>query len=261
MFKRLARNINYKVKLFCDNYFNDGPLSDEQIECKYRNIGLDRQKGLALLNIELMQAFETQYRESDGMFSEHLILLASIALLRSKEKLNILEIGTFDGRTALLLSKLFPEANVHTVDLGQRDGFDDMYDRSNSSEEFVKNRNRLLALSPKITFFEMNSLQLLQTKERYDFIWIDGAHGYPIVAIDIANSRRLLRANGWVLIDDVYTSKVKRSDSLYVSNGGYETLKALCDAELIANFDLIPKRLAARYNSRQSKKFIGVFRC
>ena len=39
----------------------------------------------------------------------------------------------------------------------------------------------------------MNSLELTNSKNSYDMIWIDGAHGYPYVTIDIINSLRLLK--------------------------------------------------------------------
>ena len=67
-----------------------------------------------------------------------------------------------------------------------------------------KKRNQLLSRSKLISFIEMNSMNLCNFEEdTYDLIWIDGAHGYPVVACDIINSYRLLDNNGIAMIDDV----------------------------------------------------------
>ena len=46
------------------------------------------------------------YDENDGMFSEHLVLISSISVSNLNIK-RVLEVGTHDGRTALILSRLF----------------------------------------------------------------------------------------------------------------------------------------------------------
>ena len=63
-----------------------------------------------------------------------------------------------------------------------------------------------------INFSPVNSLKLLNYKKKYDLIWIDGAHGYPVVCIDIINSLHILKENGLILCDDVYL-KLNQSNS------------------------------------------------
>ena len=58
---------------------------------------------------------------------------------------------------------------------------------------FCKERDTTLSNSKNIEFKKMNSLELTNSKNSYDMIWIDGAHGYPYVTIDIINSLRLLK--------------------------------------------------------------------
>ena len=95
-----------------------------------------------------------------------------------------------------------------------------------------------------ITFTRLNSLGLVNYESKsYDLIWIDGAHGYPIVAIDIANSVRLLRDGGVLLCDDVWVGRnADVSDFLYKSGATIETLQAMKEADLI-DFSLAYKRL------------------
>ena len=46
----------------------------------------------------------------------------------------------------------------------------------------------MIAKNKNINFKKMNSVKLIACKKKYDLIWIDGAHGYPVVCIDIINS-------------------------------------------------------------------------
>ena len=51
-------------------------------------------------------------------------------------------------------------------------------------------RDKTLNISRNIQFKKMNSLELCNSDKSYDLIWVDGAHGYPNVTIDISNSIR-----------------------------------------------------------------------
>ena len=50
----------------------------------------------------------------------------------------------------------------------------------------------------------MNSVKLIGEKDKFDLIWVDGAHGNPIVTIDIINSFNILNAEGLIMCDDVW---------------------------------------------------------
>ena len=77
------------------------------------------------------------------------------------------------------------------------------------------------------SFFRKKFFKLNLDNNCYDLIWIDGAHGYPILSIDIANSIRMITKNGYILCDDIYTSNRIKSDNMYRSRAGLETLNAL----------------------------------
>jgi hypothetical protein len=76
--------------------------SKEQ-ESQYLSLGLDRSLGLMKLNTTLNKLYDKTYLETNGMWSEHLILFSAI----SESNYNIekiLEIGTFKGETTRILS-------------------------------------------------------------------------------------------------------------------------------------------------------------
>jgi len=222
----------------------------------YSELGLDRTEGLKKLNSILMSNFNNLYSEKHNTYSEHLVLFSSISIANEKI-LNILEIGTFNGQTALILSKLFPKAKITTIDLpSDNQEFVDTYDRTDSSSKFIRNRNHIIGEQESIEFLEMNSISLALFSNNFDLIWIDGAHGYPTVAMDIINSIRLINKNGFILIDDIFERRVS-SDKYYRSIAGYESLEAIKAAGLIDEFSIIPKRLSSKENVPWKQKFIG----
>ena len=193
------------------------------------------------------------------MSSEHEVLFSSLSVIKNQKISDILEIGTFDGVNSFLLSNLFPKSNVDTIDLHETDeDFINFYDRKNKIKDFINNRNKVLVKNSNINFFHLNSLKLLNHKKKYDLIWIDGAHGYPTVSIDIINSLNMIKDNGIILCDDVVVNlNHLNSDRMYSSIASFETLSALQKQNLI-KFNLIYKRLNAEDNCIENKrKFIA----
>ena len=222
----------------------------------YLKYNLNREDGLKKLN-KLLSNNNDLLSE---MLSEHSVIFSSISNLENKSFMNILEIGTYDGKNALLLAKLFENSTIDTVDLPDNDEiFLNSYQRENIKErkKFCDKRNFLLKKTRNINFIQINSLQLIKFEKKYDLIWIDGAHGYPYSTIDIINSLKLINDEGIILCDDVYT-KTRKNDKYYVSTSSYETLLALEKAKII-KYDLFYKRLDKKINSNPyKKKYIGI---
>ena len=222
---------------------------------KFEKLGLDREKGILHLS-QLKKQNPVLIRP---MSSEHETLFASISLLKKRDYLNILEIGTHDGINSYLLSLLFENSKIKTIDLESTDfEFQNSYNREKNYINFIKQRDKLIKERKNIFFKEQNSLSLINTNEKYDLIWVDGAHGYPTVCVDIINSLKLITNNGLILCDDVFTNKPKNQDKIYSSIASFETISALKKEKLI-NFHLIFKRLEAQNNCDPNKrKFIAV---
>ena len=254
----LFRTVFLRLVLYLARSYGFWQVCLDDQEAAYREVGLSRSDGLAKLS-SVDTVFEGSYDETRGMFSEHLILLSSIAA-REHSFERILEIGTYDGVTAALLSHLFPNVLIDTVDLDSSEAeFIDTYGRNAAVSRFDEDRAKTLSISKNINFFQCNSISIANWTKKYDLIWIDGAHGYPVVAMDVINAFRLCKEGGYVLIDDIWKS-VGISDKFYKSIGGFESLKELQSARLIADFHLIPKRLGGEYNIKWEKKFVGIFK-
>ena len=101
-------------------------------------------------------------------------------------------------------------------------------------KEFINNRNNHLSKNNNIKFLPLNSLKLLNHKKKYDLIWIDGVHGYPMVCIDIINSLHLINEKGIIMCDDIYLNLNNlNSDKMYNSIASYKTLYELQKQNLI----------------------------
>ena len=234
-------------------------LTDEQTSA-FAAIGLSRDAGLGAIDRACRERFGHGYDENNGMFSEHLVLIASIACAQAGRIRSFLEIGTFNGQSAVLFSHLFPEAEILTIDLpSDSPQFVSSYQRENSAETFARARNALLEKLPNVRFASMDSVSLTAwPSESFDLVWVDGAHGYPVVCADLINAYRLARAGGIVMVDDVWIER-DRSDAMYKSTAAYETLESMRGAGLFDSYRLFLKRVGSAFNVRQKQKFVGHF--
>ena len=243
---------NYGSKFF--SKFEYKLLQDQ--EQKFLDIGLNRNQAIQKLNSVLSDLYGQMYSEKKGMWSEHLILFSAISNIDNPPK-NILEIGTFNGETARILSALFPNSKITTLDLE----FDEilkseLYRYESKDKKLVNSREMNLRSLPNVTFLEKNSLGLIEFHDKFDLIWIDGEHSYPIAAIDISNSIRLMSPNGTAICDDVYL-KARDSNKDGRSTASIDSLESFSRASLI-EFKLLNKRLGFFFNfPARNKKHLG----
>lgn len=213
------------------------------------NLKYNRNENIKYLNKVLESLGFKKYSEMDGLYSEHLIIFTAIAKSDYKIK-NILEIGTHNGGTSSILSKLFPKANIITIDLEDNNPiFKNTYKRDTNLKLFIENRNKLISQQENINFLQMNSLKLSIANKnipKQDLIWVDGAHGYPIVSADITNSIKLMNNKCILMCDDIW-KKTKINDNMYVSNAGYETLLSFEDAKILKTY-FFRKRIGKKFN-------------
>jgi predicted O-methyltransferase YrrM len=132
---------------------------------------------------------------------QHHIFLG-LKLKNLKEKMNILEIGTFDGNFTNFLSNNFSASNIFSIDLLQDDkNFLTSYDRDNAVylKEFLLKRDKNIS-NNNITFLPSDSISLIEKFEKnfFDMIFVDGDHLNPQVTIDIFTSTLLLKKR-WCL--------------------------------------------------------------
>lgn len=263
--RRARRSFDYRTgrlqsRIMCE--IKEMTLSQEdrrrEQAAKYGSVGLDRSAGIDAINAALRAAGFGAFSEDDDMFSEHLVLLGAVSRAVPTAK-RVLEVGTYDGRTALILSQLFPSATITTIDLPPDDPvYGESYEVARS-KEFVARRNDYLGRNDRVKFVELNSLGLSHqpAEPGYDLIWVDGDHDFPVVGMDLANAVRLLRPGGYLMCDDVVTAEPSRSTT-YLSDAAHRSLVALLGAGLIDEPTYVYKRLGKRH--QHPRKYVAITR-
>jgi len=258
-FYKIPNKLYFKYNIYISKKNYDQSYFENKQDKIFNSLNLNRAEGINNLNF-IKKKFDLYSNANIGMSSEHEVLFSSISIKKKSEILNILEIGTYDGYNSLLLSKLFLKSKIDTIDLNKNDAdFINYYNRKDTVKEFVSKRNNHLSQDPKINFYELNSLNLLNHKKKYDLIWIDGAHGYPVVCIDIINSLNLVNKGGIIMCDDIHINlDQSSSDRMHHSIASYETLKELQKQNLLT-FELIYKRLNFKNNFiKKKRKFVAI---
>ena len=203
-----------------------------------------------------LNSFNFQYQ--DPQLSWHYHLFLGLKDYFGDKKINILEIGTFNGNFSNFLSKVYSESQIITIDLDENDQkLIDTYDRNEKKklDEFLKLRRKNLNRD-NLDFIKLNSLNIKSyfNQKKFDLIWVDGNHLNPQVTIDIINSLDLLANDGIICTDDVIMDE-KFEKGKYISNEGFFTLKHLEDNGLIKSYYLI-KRITK--NNATLKKYVSV---
>jgi predicted O-methyltransferase YrrM len=176
-----------------------------------------------------------EHTDFKSMRSQHYELFAELSRVSPPKR--ILEIGTSDASFTAFMARVCPDAIVETIDLA-------------APNTDITGREINLGISPNIVFREMNSLELCRFDgPKYDLIWVDGDHTFPVVACDIANAVRLLEPKGVMMCDDIYLSRL-------VEGRGYEesleVLDAFTEASMIwSRFVLKSIRPEKNYSRRQ----------
>lgn len=136
---------------------------------------------------------------------------------RSQQSVNILEVGTFEGRTAFWLLDNIPNAKVTVIDPNVHEP-----NFSNNFKEWSK-ENDVSRFNWKCDYSFPSLLEEYAKGNQYDFIYIDGCHNACCVLEDAVLAWKILKTGGILLLDD-YNMKVE-DNWFYISHKEFETYK------------------------------------
>jgi len=209
----------------------------------------------------IRRSFELEEYRNDQDLPREQILFSAISNHHQVNR--ILEIGTATGRSTFMLSQLFPDSKILTIDLPETDSvFLDYAGMKGNTQKLAEfNQTQVRNIREKnIEFVRCNSFLLPAiTDETFDLIWVDGGHFFPEVSWDICNAFHYCNIGGHIIIDDVSEPREgKISDK--VSSDPRKMLEYL-KCRLGIDVDFFLKRTDRRSLSDPAKlKYLGVIR-
>lgn len=259
---KLSRYLNYfRGKLAVVSYDLAAAQAEERE--KFISAGLDPVAGRERLDSILLETAGRRFDHLSGTDSVHWLLCACLSLTDwGKGVRDILEIGTFRGKTTLIMSKLFSEARIVTVDLPESDPIlGTTYRRDDTailSDHLERRAANMQASSA--TLVEANSFFLPQRAPGpYDLIWVDGGHLYPEIAWDLCNAYHCCRPGGIVMCDDVFMHP-EGGDGNYGNVDAFRVIEYIAmRAPLAVRYFLKRENPAWSADARQ-RKHVGVLR-
>lgn len=117
-----------------------------------------------------------------------------------EEIARILEVGSFEGRSALFFLNFFPGADLTCIDLfeqQQPEGSPSLEDRFDANVASFSHRLRKLKGRSATEL-----AKLVDADEAFDLIYIDGDHSRDPVLIDSLLAWQLLKPGGFLIWDD-----------------------------------------------------------
>lgn len=161
----------------------------------------------------LRAAFEASARRAEfsGLWFDANVVPWCLAFLRvfaQDDPLQILEIGSFEGRSTIFLMTYFPKGHVTAVDTwsGSTDEatVDSTRDFRATEARFDGNLGPYVDRLTKRKGLSTQVLpQLLGEQQEFDLVYVDGSHFADDVLSDAITSWRMLRSGGLMIFDDL----------------------------------------------------------
>jgi hypothetical protein len=140
--------------------------------------------------------------------SEHYTLWRRVLSPLREQPLRILEIGSWEGRSALFFLNFFPRATITCIDtfMGgseHREHPDWMHELSGIERRFDNNLAPFRDRIEKLKCLSQEGLhRLAEQQRRYDLAYIDGSHAPDDVAADSTGVWPLVEPGGVIIWDD-----------------------------------------------------------
>ncbi|MDA9731242.1 class I SAM-dependent methyltransferase [Candidatus Pelagibacter sp.] len=134
---------------------------------------------------------------------------------------NILEIGSYEGRSAIFFLKNFSNAKITCVDTWS--GSDEHLDQNfDIIESFFDKNTYNYQINKRLIKIKDNSDNFfLVNTQKFDLIFVDGDHSSVQVKKDLYNSWKILNKGGYLILDDYlwwYYKDLKENPSTSINS-------------------------------------------
>jgi predicted O-methyltransferase YrrM len=122
---------------------------------------------------------------------------------RTSDPLHILEIGSFEGMSAVWFLQTFPHANMTCIDTFE--GSTEHHEAHiNMGDVETRFWNNIRPFTERVTVLRGHSSRMLYRldPETFDCIYVDGSHTEADTLVDLVLAYGLLKPGGVLLVDD-----------------------------------------------------------
>lgn len=175
------------------------------------------------------------YRFDHDWFAVNVPNMQRLAAGNENRQMRILEIGAFEGMSTVFMAEHFQKAHITTIDTWtgseEHEGNPEI-DFKKAKENFDHN----ISLHPgRIRAIQGRSFDVLmdlyKAGEKFDFIYVDGAHDAISVNSDLVLSFPMLNVGGLFYCDDYYWGfNEKHFNGKYYKNFVFDTPKIGIDS-------------------------------
>lgn len=194
-----------------------------------------KQKRINQLNIQ-------NYKISKDWFSSNAYYFKYL-MNKLPENFKYLEIGSFEGNSAIFVSSNFPRSEITCVDpwVNYEEHINE--NLTNVEKIFDSNTRNLINIK-KIKNTSNNFF--IKNKQNYNFIYIDGYHKYEYVLKDCLNSWQVLLPGGILACDDYiwefYQGTEMKLNPCFAINKFLEIKKEQIKVLLVTNSQIFFKK-------------------
>ena len=183
---------------------------------------------------------------TNDFFSSHAFNFLTI-LKKLRSQFNYLEIGSYEGNSALYVANKFPYSKIDCVDTWIKT---DEYDKTINFNDVEKNFDANTSEFNNIKKFKKNSDNFFdQNKKNYEIIYVDGFHLGEQVYKDIKSAWKVLSEGGYLICDDYIwntSSKNTETTPCYAINKFLSELKNCYKVILVSNSQIFLKKKTRR---------------
>jgi predicted O-methyltransferase YrrM len=196
---------------------------------------ISAQKKLNKLNIKNFQ-ISMDWFSSQSYFFKYF-------MMKLDKNFKYLEIGSFEGNSAIFVSSNFPASKITCVDPWVNYEENKHIDLPNIEKIFDKNTKNFRNIK-KIKKTSENFY--ITNKEKYNFIYIDGYHKYEYVLKDCLSSWKILIPGGFLVCDDYiweYYKKDVKLNPCFAINEFLQIINKEAKVLLVSNSQIFIKKL------------------
>ena len=188
------------------------------------------------------QDFISKKKITNDYFSSHAFNFWYY-LKNLKPDFDYLEIGSYEGNSAVFIGKNFSDASIYCIDnwikTEEYINHKDFSDIERNFDENIKNFKNIKKIKKSSDNF------FLENTKVFDAIYIDGYHYGPQVYKDCKNAWKFLNNNGYLVCDDYIWSFYKniKNNPCYAINNFLNEIKGQYKIEKVSNSQIFVKKI------------------